>query len=217
MPHEQARHWFPVFAIIIAVAVVPASVADEQSRDLQPNAWEWSLEERLAKRFDPEHIATRDRAYRTDHRGASSMQGGDAAANGYGIDGRRNPELFLPHELFDYLLSGLANDQELRAKQRGWIGPRLRAFGYDDDRFWLQLEIISSSYLAAKHAPDQAPDSDRIERNCLRNAALASSRAAFPRFDEFLYTVIAPRSQAAFSSATREAAQALRRAAERCQ
>jgi hypothetical protein len=56
------------------------------------------------------------------------------------VDGRRNPELFFRHELFDELLMALCPLYEHHdAAKRDW-GPALRSIGVDDSLFWGQLE-----------------------------------------------------------------------------
>src|SRR5436190_2230470 len=66
--------------------------------------WDWTLDERLAKRFDPADVRARNRVEVEAHgeaARASAMSGSGREMRSvpvmeYNIDGRRNPELFLP-------------------------------------------------------------------------------------------------------------------------
>ena len=184
--------------------------------DRPKRVWEWSVDERLAERLDPAHILERQVAYERAH--AKALQRSpdpepQPANFAHVIDGRRNPELFLPHELFDALMTGLTGDGTLRGKQRAYYGRAIRAFGYDDAEFWAQLESVSALYLAVR-------SSGRADAVCgARHDALQAARELFgrERFDEFLYVVIAPSSQK--SEAATDAghlAEELRRAVRGC-
>jgi hypothetical protein len=80
-------------------------------------AWEWSDDERLARRFDP---------------GASH------------VDGRRNPELFFPHELFAQLVMTALID-DTRAETRERLASVIEG---DAATFWSRLEAASAPYAA---------------------------------------------------------------------
>jgi hypothetical protein len=163
-------------------------------------SWEWTLEERLTERHDPSRIRERLAAYERAHaealRRSPDPDPPPAGHLTYVIDGRRNPELFLSHELFDALMSGLSADSTLRTKQRGYYGRAIRAFGFDDATLWTQLESVAGPYLVARTSRDS-------EAICpARYDALQAARALFgrERFDEFLYVVIAPSLQTAESA-----------------
>lgn len=193
--------------------------------------WEWTLEERLALRFDPAHIQARQALYEADypqskgqHRfkpGVTNDEGREVpGAIVYGIDGRRNPELFLPHELFSTLLSGFTPDLALRQKQRDALRHGVRSFYVDEKEFWSRLEGIASRAVVVKYAPYESknePAAKRRERLCISHGALQEARREFLRFDEFLYTVIAPWSQISEATSFSDPTARLRDAEKGCQ
>jgi hypothetical protein len=141
----------------------------------------------------------------------------------YVIDGRRNPELFLPHELFDALLSGLSADETERANQRAFFAGAIRRFGYDDAVFWTSLESVAADYLPTKNmscAGSRSEVSLCVRRRCVsRYHALETARSVFgsENFDRFLYTVIAPTMQLASASLDKNLGVSLRNAEFGCQ
>jgi hypothetical protein len=179
-------------------------------------AWEWTVEERLADRFDPAKIREREIAYeaRFPQTSGSPRRAREESAGTSGkqpvvymIDGSRNPELFLPYELFDGLLAGLNPNEEARHKQRAYLQESIRRLGYDDEAFWALLESISAKYLPLRFGQKKTLSS--VEVNAIaatkcqeRYDALEAARALFGRkkFDIVLYTVMAPVSQ--YSEAT---------------
>jgi hypothetical protein len=190
----------------LIAAVIAANVAAQTTKS---NAiWNWTVEERLAQRFDRARIQERSLAYKRtggEVRAQSMPADSDGVASApqfeYVVDGQRNPELFLPHELYDLLLTGLTPDESLRAKQRGFYQPLLKQLGYDDAAFWNALASVNGEYLLvrfgnrpsgfANKAMMQAAGNARCEA---RFKALEAARRLFGRaaFDRLLYTVIAP-------------------------
>ncbi len=215
-------------AVVVSLLAISASSQAQRNESLSKpplrSPWEWTVDERLADRLNPEQIRVRNAAYAdaVSQRGSSSAVTGahsDAARNDssvltYEIDGRRNPELFLTHELFDRLLIGLASDGTMRTKQRAFYGPFLRGLGYDETAFWASLESVSSGYLAVR---DTATEGDV---SCVaRYQALQAARRLFgqQRFDRLLYVVVAPNVQHSTSTMDRNHGEALRRAEMGCQ
>jgi hypothetical protein len=188
------------------VSLFAAQRVDPEPREpARKRAWEWTLEERLAQRLDPADIRERETVYREKYREqlkASSVRlhaerSNREGAIEYGIDGARNPELFLSHELFDSLLTGFTRDDSLRVKQRAFMQPKIRRFGFtDDELFWAQLTSVVGEYASLKYAPSSTRPS-RIEVCRARHRALEAARQVFgrERFEEFLYMVIAPDKQ----------------------
>jgi hypothetical protein len=170
----------------------------------------------LADRFDPAKIREREIAYEARFPQTSGSprraRGEGAGTSGkqpvvYMIDGSRNPELFLPYELFDGLLAGLNPNEEARHKQRAYLQESIRRLAYDDEAFWALLESISAKYLPLRFGQKKTLSS--VEANAIaatkcqeRYDALEAARALFGRkkFDIVLYTVMAPVSQ--YSEAT---------------
>lgn len=191
-------------AVIICAIALPAAGETNGDRETPRRAaWEWKLEERLAERFDPVKIRERQGAYREKHREQLQASGVPAAPERdypgqrvvrYTIDGARNPELFLPHELFDSLLSAFTTDPEVRMKQRQFLmDAGLRAAGLDDT-FWDEIESLASAYLLVRFASSGGVSPTRQEKCRLRYDALQAAREAFgrDRFDKLLYSVVAP-------------------------
>lgn len=179
---------------------------------------EWTLEERLAKRFNEADIAERDRAHRAAHPQLENAEGatikhlpaGERMV-AYVIDGSRDPELFLPHELFDGLLTAIRAEEPVRTKQREFYRAGILQFFGDDMVFWTELDQLAAGYTSLAEPA-------RDERCRARFAALENAREHFgvARFDEFLYEVIAPSSGAAYVGDSTSEAE-VRRQAEGCQ
>jgi hypothetical protein len=169
------------------------------------DAWEWTVEERLAARFDP--VRAERRATRLQAEGVASAPEALGA-----LTGDAEPQLFLPGELFGSLLGGLHADADFAATSRAILRDRILEFGFDDVTFWQELEGAISSHqrMAARHAAlvKQFRDADEMERNTIREqtavmgpdlcrsriVALHAAREQFggKDFDRFLYTVVAP-------------------------
>jgi hypothetical protein len=169
-------------------------------------AWEWTLDERLARRFDAQRIAK--------HAAEESTAAHPVSVNLrlFGIvDGSETPELLMPNELFSSLLSGLEGSERFREISRETLQDGIRAFGWDDGTFWRELESLSATYLTLSQKLRNLPtpvnatgaagaalqeDTDRLDRDvcAARIAALGNARRHFGRatFDRFLYTVVAP-------------------------
>lgn len=131
--------------------------------------------------------------------------------NGDSIDGRRNPELFLPIELFQIFVSGAFHED---AKGRAiYRQARLEAskVALPPD-FWTRLEEITHTYVVtlnrARALNGQAATAEGNDRERLRKESqdiqatqcqtlaenLDAARNAFGRqfFDRFLYESVAP-------------------------
>src|SRR5687767_2852133 len=84
------------------------------------NAWEWNDDERLARRFDP--AAIRERAYSERRDSNTGRAIGAQTKDGElpnVVNGQRNPELFLPHELFAQLvMTALIDGNRAETRQR---------------------------------------------------------------------------------------------------
>lgn len=166
-------------------------------------AWEWSTEERLAARFDPELAAKR---------AAGRLKTSRAANVWSEVNGSESPEVFLPIELFTHLMSGIETDGADRANHRAILRDRIIEFGLDEEQFWRELEQVTASYkerivrneaLAqeALAAPEDRKGEIEIKRARLQTE-LCSSRADMLEiarkhftsinFDRFLYSVVAP-------------------------
>jgi len=190
----------------LLLLVFPAATFEAQPKR---EAWQWTLEERIAARTDP--AAARARVEIDDQRTRAAgreIQRSEIADIFYGKD---HPELFLPYELFDDLVTGAFTTSVPFADHfRASLTPELRRREFPAD-FWLRLEAISSAYTADYRAIKallvtinrQSGDERRKSEQKLeikyrdgcrsRMEALAQARGEFgrERFDRFLYEVVA--------------------------
>lgn len=182
----------------------------EQASSEPPKpAWRWTLEERLAARFDPARMKARAAEAAVEREKAAKIFGErfDAADNQHSIDGRREPELFLPTELFETLLSwGFPLDSENQAEQRETIEERAVVLGFGRD-LWGRLERASLPYLQIRQqrhrramaalARSELFEDTEVEATLAcqaRAKALAAAKAEFGEetFLRFLYEVMTP-------------------------
>ena len=208
MTTKLSRRLFPGIAatamlMFASSALMAQRVPSERSERHPKYPWEWTIDERLAERLDPARIRERDEAYYAAHPQARAMDTASrvrteqstaarpaAATVVYRIDGSRNPELFLPTEVFDAILSGLGPDEALSARQRAYYQPAISGLGYDPDTFWAALKTLSADYLPIRFGRHTAGETQCRQRF----DALAASRAWFGQtaFDRILYAVVAP-------------------------
>jgi hypothetical protein len=205
--------------ILTGALTIAGDCGQEAEGDLR-NPWNWTIEERLALRFEPGSFG-RDKAGNTP--------ASDKAANpreiSYSIDGHLNPELLLPHELFDGLAPGLHPDEQLRNRHRSYYTSSIKEFGLDPDLFWNTLGSISGEYLLLRygltgtaaggvsHVEATAEDLCRARYQAMDHARQIFGSA---RFDRFLYTVIGPSVRKATVTNEPNPAEALRRVEEGC-
>jgi hypothetical protein len=203
----------------VTLAALPSSSAAQSKA-----AWDWTVAERLAERFDPAKIRERDEAYIAKYSAAHPELRSDQGTQPhtglrYRIDGARNPELFLPHELFDYLVKGVGSEERVRSRVRQESAAGLRGAGFDADWFWPALESISAPYLPWFQRRGGQSNRDRYERCHTRYVALETARQRFgpAQFDRMLYTVVAPNSQYSVGTSFPDPREDLRREANGCQ
>ncbi len=198
------------WVILIAVFTVPVLPNQSKSHPSQIKApWRLSLEERVALRTNPSLARERARRVRgTATEGAAAAYEPQELADDF--DGKTHPELFLPHEVFDELISMafLSSPHGRYVLQTG-LAPEVRRHGLPQD-FWEQLESISSTFTAESQsvrdllAAVQQRHNDQVDPQAAlaaghtavcrsRAAALAAARETFgrERFDRFLYEVVA--------------------------
>jgi hypothetical protein len=204
-----------VFLVICAFAL--SAYPATPDKGMSKPVWEWTVEERLLERFDATNVLDREFAARKTLERWGHLPDPLLPWNGrvrsYSIEGWRNPELFLPYELFDGLLSGFHSDQNLRTLQRGAIRDAIRLFGYDDEVFWSSLAKIAGPYLTHKYGPRHGFDRLSPYAKCrARYTALTEARQFFgaDNFDRFLYTVIAPSTQDVLTTTDPDPARNLR-------
>lgn len=196
------------------VFVALGNLATPGSAQSPKPAWRWTLDERLAVINDPLAAAERLRVERG--RRVSTLAKTAPTANftpsdlGDFISGRDHPELLLPWQLFDNMMTmAFADDPEVRSDFREEMRPALASSGLPPD-FWNRLESLSLAYLSDdrqlrdlhKRRVRDASVQRRIalQSHALENlkcrdraAAIAAARHDLgEKFDQFLYVGIAP-------------------------
>lgn len=181
-----------------AAAVRPDPAATAHPRE----PWKWTLEERLAVRFDPVDMRRRAKVNEEDNDAPPYPEGTCV------IEGDRDPELLMPDELFSNLLdlAFLPND-ERRAEYRKEILEKGRVLGFDE-KLWPVLKELARDQLRSmeefyeavkrrketgKRSPGLSPE-EQLAICAQRKRNREAVRAYFggERFDRFLYEVIAP-------------------------
>jgi hypothetical protein len=197
--------------LIVFLMLSAAAFAAESTRADAKPTWRWTLEERLAARFNP--VLAKERAALAQYETAEPDDREKTQASSlYTIDGSRNPELFLPSELFESLLNGFENDAAFRKASRERLRDGMQTFGFEPDRFWIDLGRVTEKYrsLNARRIAQiermqtaSAQERRELQRDMeaqgrdlcrARSNALAAARRSFGEetFDRFLYTVVAP-------------------------
>jgi hypothetical protein len=171
---------------------------------------EWDMERRLAERFDDARNAERIAAAKTKSSDLSGFPTAERPGSRfYLIVGWRNPELFLPHELFDALVDA---DQSGRDS----YGAKLGDFGWEAASFWTTLDELSAGYRAVRYKQRTASGAAAACR--ARFDALERARETFGRkkFDAFLYSALPPGMVSTTSTPEPDPAATLRQAARGC-
>jgi hypothetical protein len=165
-PLRGCRRSTTIVLTLAAMALAGAHLAkaEEAKVKVKPEkpAWQWTLDERLAKRFDPEARRARvaaktaeETAYqkRLDAAGSFPLDG----AGGFVeesrrrdidvINGRKNPELFLPVELFTYLIQDAFPPEGVDPSEyRRMVEERAVALGFGSD-LWTRLGKVAAPVL----------------------------------------------------------------------
>ncbi|PYQ28180.1 MAG: hypothetical protein DMF56_17245 [Acidobacteria bacterium] len=199
------------------------SVAGQQPAK-QP--WEWTLDERLAVRLDPASIAKREQrqqGMRQQTAGEPLSKKERQSPQKHSIDGSENPELLLPHELFDGLITGFVPDDFRRRHQRENFRRGIIATGFEEEEFWSTLRSASATYIDNYAYPvpgTKPPPIPGVRWTMCREAFLALNRArqAFgkEKFDRFLYEFVAPTTQVGYGTNAADPAADLRFVEEGC-
>ena len=170
---------------------------------------EWDIERRLAERFDDVRNAERIAAALAKAPNLSLRSADDAPGSRiYLIVGWRNPELFLPHELFESLIG---TDESVR----GVYSEKLGEFGWEAASFWTTLDQISAAYRAIRYKREL--DSSAVSPCRARFDALEHARATFgKKFDAFLYSALPSGMVVRLSTPEADPAASLRHEARGC-
>lgn len=182
LPIERSIRW-KVLGITSILLLISTFAAPAQSVEVPTEgnpskpAWKWSVDERLAKRFDPESVKARAEeraAKRKDFEKhfpalAQNPLAGEVKnqQNVDTIEGETNPELFLTFELFDQLLEmGFPPHGMNQQESRRLIEERAVVLGFGQD-LWDRLEQAAAPFLKLQ----------RREEQLTRNGALPSRPA----------------------------------------
>lgn len=203
------------FTSVVVVGILASSVSlaaakptDTRTRETK-QAWEWTLEERIAHRTNVE--LARERVVAAKRTQTSSADNLERRRTVDAFDGKTHPELFLPHEVFEQLIS-MAFWRDPRSGQliRDDLLPEIKRHGLPED-FWERLEAVSAVYNGdfwalkdigagvreqSGRRRRQAEEAMALKQAdiCRSGAeAFAAARIGFgrERFDRFLYEVIA--------------------------
>jgi len=195
-----------VACLAAGIAAAQAEHATERSK--RP-AWQWSLEERLAARFESEGMKARAAEAAAGRQQVAAQFGetGDASEDQHSIDGRREPELFLPTELFrSFINRAFPEDGEGQAYARRRLEAGAAALGFGSD-LWIRLEKAAAPYLSARderyrramaalavsEEPENPADDDLAHCRALAQS-LAAAKAEFgaEALLRLLYQEVAP-------------------------
>jgi hypothetical protein len=198
-----------VLVLLVVLLLIPGGIASAATVHLHKPAWQWSLDERLAARFDPAAQAARQAA----HRDIIVNLHLDGPADV--VDGKETPELYLPTELFNQLLNVAFFDLDfLGPERRHGIEARAVALGFKSD-LWPRLESAVSPYLKLRRTPytlfgGQATlggkgllgqPSRELSLCHLQSDALAAAKAGFGEraFLRLLYEAVAPTTRLSYT------------------
>jgi hypothetical protein len=191
-----------VSLIVLLTLSVLGATAERKS-------WQWSVEERIALRTSP--AAAKERVGEAKHGSKVTTNQASGRAIVDSFDGRTHPELFLPHEVFDELVTlAFAGSPRTRELMRESFSKNAAHYGLPAT-FLDELESMTSVYVADQHAlrdlgsgyqaktgVDQSRTDEAIvlkQRDvCSSGAqAFAAARKAFgkERLERFLYDVVA--------------------------
>ena len=196
--------WMVVLVLLLAQGAASAATVH-----LHKPAWQWTLDERLAARFDPAAQAAREAAHRDVI--AHLHLGGPADV----LVGKEAPELYLPTELFNHLLRvgfldlGLTGPEPRRA-----IEARAAPLGFTSN-LWPRLEAAVSPYLELRSRRPKlfgtgvplggkglfAEQASQLAACRSQAEALASAKAEFGEqpFLRLLYEAVAPSARLSYT------------------
>lgn len=179
---------------------------------------DWTIEDRLAVRFDPGDMQRREAANLQEmetvfHQKPPALPPGVKREDQSIVIGHQHPELFLPTELFESLVdAAFFPDRQQSAAYRQSVERCLVSAGLDPRSFWPALETIARepirlrlefSEIALK-LNKASPEESRALNQRLQEvetalcgpqaAALAATKERFgrQRVDRFLYRAVAP-------------------------
>ncbi|MEA2568635.1 MAG: hypothetical protein QOI24_636 [Acidobacteriota bacterium] len=205
---------------LLMISTLPLIAADAVPARPKP-AWEWTLEERVAKRYDPASLRDRMTREATEPFGIMSVPQGTIAnpsptATRYPsiIIGARDPELFMPWELFDDVVrNAYGDDSAERVEIRAQIEQRAKEANFSlPGGFWEELGRTAKPWIDFGDRVERAGRRLRVAnpietRELRREIDKAADEACTIRFNafnavrehfgadwiaQFLYQVVAP-------------------------
>jgi hypothetical protein len=150
---------------------------------------------------DSERIILRVASAQTVQRLGGSVSGGSistTATSGapFVIHGGQSPELLMPSQLVSSLLTSVdqsERDSNYRDRLHARHAATVQRLGWVPDEFWNTLSQRARSYNTLISAAGRNRSETASIGICrARIATLHELRERFPRFDEFLYSAIAP-------------------------
>lgn len=198
-----------LLVLLIALPSAGQTVSPEPTKP----AWEWSLDERIAKRLDPVSIMERaqanERELNLSPEELTYLGLSTPPKVRFTVDGKRDPELLMPFELFDSILHGVRDGGE---STRSTYHKAITESGWEEQEFWRTLEISTVEYRRAtdarlvierkartlegaeKRSLTAQAESDGVRECGLRADALQSTRSklGIEKFNRFLYERVAP-------------------------
>lgn len=185
--------------MVIMLALVYGSEAQLVSGVNFP--WDLGVEERIARRVDPEERESRLRANAVKH-GRTYEPKNDGFIYDV-LDGSRDPELFFTWELFESLdlLAFDERNPRIVEEGRSRIEEHAEHFGALEPEFWTDIGKIIK---ACKAGPKIGRGSSYTECTCNWSPALRAAQDQFgkKRFLQFLYEAVAPVTSRGFQSNT---------------
>ena len=199
-------------SLISPIAISQTTELKEPAAAATKPAWEWTLDERIAKRLDPAEIRERALAkekHLVEHGGFKPEE---IIPVRFTIEGRRDPELFMPFELFGTIFRCVVEEPDRRDGARLCYLDEIAQSGWDDEFFRQTLQDATVEYkkvqderLALTRRAESLSTAERRNLNIkaealqplecgLRASALQTIRRTFgaEKFDRFLYEKVAP-------------------------
>jgi hypothetical protein len=195
-------------AAVAAIGLLTLFTATASAETAARRPWEWTDAERIAERTSPDRVRERVAEAAANILATQGAKPGTYLM-GDSLDGNKHPELFLPIELFEFLVSGtMTIPEDMRVRRRASFEKRSRQ--KLPANFWHRLESMVATYAttvvrarelnarsAAASGDEQAQlreESRRIQAGQCRELhdGLERARAEFGRafFDRFLYETV---------------------------